>query len=121
MGAPLARHPVKYLIPEGYVGWVQVKFGVPTAPALPLEGRMIVCHFPEDGLLSTSSSVEEGWAKDQYFYYMSDGSTEALKETGWGYGGMVWGSQNSATEEYFYVGTEQQFHDGVSINKIRPF
>lgn len=80
-----------------------------------------MCRIPDSGLLRTSSPLEEGWAKDEYFYYSKDGSVRVLKDTGWGLGGMIWGGSNSAADEYFYVGTEEQYHKAVSINESRPF
>jgi len=121
MSAPITRHPTRFLIPDGYVGWVEVKYGDSNAPAFPLDKGTLVCRIPGGGLLVTSSSLEEGWAKDQYFYYSKDGSVRALKETGWGSGGMIWGGSNSTVDQYFYVGTEEQYHKAVSTNESRPF
>jgi hypothetical protein len=132
MGAPIARHPNKFLIPEDYVGWVEVKYGETNAPALQMNNGTFICQIPDNGLLSTSSSLEYGWAKDEYFYYSKDGSLHPLKETGWGFGGMIWGGtdqyQQSTSESkprqvaaYIYVGTEEQYHRAVSSNEIRPF
>lgn len=133
MGAPpLARHPTKFLMPEGYVGWVSVRFGEKDATALDVNNGTRICQVPDVGLLRTSSPVEKGWAKDEYFYYSQDGSLRSLRETGWGGGGMIWGNGTewkqtskgtSPTQvtAYFYVGTEEQYHRAVSRNEIRPF
>ncbi len=132
MGAPIARHPTKFLIPQNYVGWVEVKYGDANAPALQMKNGTFICKIPEDGLLGTSSPLEGGWAKDEYFYYSQDGSVHALKDTGWGFGGMIWGgsvewqqtangSKSRQVAEYFYVGTEEQFHRAASSNERRPF
>src|SRR6266853_4026733 len=132
MGAPLARHPTKFLVPKGYVGWIEVKYGEPNSPALQMNERTFICQIPDGGLLSTSSPLKEGWAKDEYFYYSKDGSLHALNETGWGAGGMIWGATDEWQQPqsgsklkqiaaYAYIGTEEQNHRAVSTNEIRPF
>jgi hypothetical protein len=91
MAVPVARHPTNFLVPEGYVGWVEVKYVQWNEPALKRVNGKYICRIPANGLLKTSSPLEQGWAKDDYFYYAEDGSTHALGETGWGGGGMIWG------------------------------
>ena len=115
-----ARHSIRrssrFLIPEGYVGWVRVEFQVKDAPPLPVEGGEYLFKFPSSGFIRTSSPEEYGWAKDHYFYY-SEKATRILPETGWGGGGLIWGkingeesgSQGTRKYEEFFVGTEQQF------------
>lgn len=129
MGPPLARHPNEYLIPQGYVGWVEVKYGEKDAPVLPMDHGTFSCQIPVTGILKTSSPLEDGWAADKYFYYSEDGSRRPLKDTGWGLGGMIWGSGvefqiplNSSRQlkEYFYVGTEEQYHRAVANKEPRP-
>lgn len=121
MGVATVRHPARYLIPDRYVGWVEIKYGESNAPPLPITSGTLTCRIADSGLLRTSSSLEEGWAKDEYFYYSKEGSVRALKETGWGSGGVIWGGSNSTVEQYFYVGNEEQYHNAVSINESRPF
>jgi hypothetical protein len=121
MGASITRHPIRFLMPDGYVGWVEVKYGDSNAPAFPMDKGTLICRIPDSGLLVTSSVLEEGWAKDEYFYYSKGDSLHALKDTGWGLGGMIWAGSNSTTEQYFYVGTEEQYHHAVTINESRPF
>jgi hypothetical protein len=121
MGPSIARHPSRFLIPDGYVGWVEVKYRESNAPPLPMNNGTLIYRIPGSGLLVTSSILEDGWAKDEYFYYPKNGSVRALKETGWGSGGMIWGGSNSTVEQYFYVGTEAQYHYAVTVNESRPF
>ncbi len=131
-GAVDCPPPTRFLIPDGYVGWVEVKYGDSNAPAFPMDKGTLICRIPDSGLLVTSSVLQEGWAKDEYFYYSQDGSLHALRETGWGAGGMIWGSthkwQQSQSqskprqiEAYVYIGTEEQYNRAVSSNEIRPF
>ena len=132
IGSPIGRHPTTFLIPNGYVGWVEVKYDEKDAAPLQRENGIYTCRIPESGVLNTSSSLEAGWAKDEYFYYSENGSAHGLKDTAWGAGGMIWGgktewqqmpdgSQPKRIAEYFYVGTEEQYHRAVSANEARPF
>ena len=128
MGPTLVRHPVRTLIPDGYVGWVKVNYGVKGAQPLTIENGVIICKIPESDLLETSSQLEVGWANDEYFYYSPNGSTRPLRETGWGSGGLIWGdavgyqaqpdgSKPAEFNKVFYVGTEEQYNHGVSSKR----
>src|SRR5208282_2312961 len=114
MGAPIARHPTRFLIPKAYIGWIKIEYGR-NAPPLEMSNGKYICRIPASGVLATSSPLEEGWAKDEYFYY-SDGSPEVLPDTGWGKGGMIWagsvtGDSPNAKQftQSFYVGREDQY------------
>ncbi len=127
MGAPpIARHPTKFLVPQGYVGWVKIQHGE-SGPPLEMSNGAFVCRIPASGILQTSSPLEDGWAKDEYFYYSEDGSLHPLPDTGWGGGGMIWagntewqqtgnGTRPTQFSEKFYVGREDQYHR----NESRP-
>ena len=113
------RHPSRFLIPEGYVGWVRVEFDVSGAPPLPLEGGEYLFKFSPSGLLRTSSPEEFGWAKDRYFYY-SDTGTRPLPDLGSAASArMIWGNingegsgiQGKKKYEEFFVGSEEQFKE----------
>lgn len=123
------RRPSRYLIPEGYVGWVKIYFKVKDAPALPVEDGCDLFKFSETGILKTSSEMETGWARDEYFYYSGD-ARRALENTGWD-GGMIWAGyagqsatatmgetstrdipeKNKTFYEGFFVGTEAEYKD----------
>jgi hypothetical protein len=130
--APIARHPAKILIPANYVGWVEVNYGAREMPALQIKDGVLIFPIPSDGILATSSALEQGWAKDQYFYYSQDGSITELRDTGWGRGGMIWANSVEAQQpvngsspvnftERFYVGTEENYRHGVSNRETLPF
>jgi hypothetical protein len=61
------RLPYRFLIPEGYVGWVRIDFNVNNAPPLPVENGYYLVKVPPTGRLRTSSGeiIARG---DQYFY-----------------------------------------------------
>lgn len=108
----------RFLIPDGYVGWVRVEFGVSNAPPLPLVAGDYVFRIPVSGLLMTSTPEQYGWAKDRYYYSSKDGVRilPAARQSG---GNFIWGKingeefavQNKKTYEEFFVGTEQQFRE----------
>lgn len=68
------RTPVRHLIPAGYEGVVITIYSQEGFPDLPVENGYLVCRYPSDGILITSSPIESGWAADQTFDVHSDGS-----------------------------------------------
>ena len=122
------RRPSKYLVPDGFVGWVRIDFRVSDAPPTPIDSGFYVFEIPDDGWVRTSSDIEYGVATDEY-YYVSPQGLRPLRMTGWGEGGTIWGqfngksesfsksggdgpatSPSTATYELFFVGTEDDFH-----------
>lgn len=120
-----SRRPDRYLIPDGYVGWVRIQYSVAGASPLPTEQGYDLYRIPPNGFLQTSSAMENGLAKDEY-YYLS-GTTRKLLDSkgGWGSSMMIWGgvlsgipvktqgdttiASGKPTVYSFFVGTEQQF------------
>jgi hypothetical protein len=64
----------RFLIPEGYVGWIRVDFEVPGAPPLPVEGHFYILKFSDTGRLQTSSrDLTQGWLdRAQFLYYSTE-------------------------------------------------
>jgi len=104
----------RFLLPEGYTGWIRVEFEVPGATPLPLEGGEYVLRIPADGELRTSSAERYGWAQDHYYYYSAQGM-RSLQDSGdapliWGkINGEASGASGKRKYEEFFVGTAQQF------------
>ena len=104
----------RFLIPEGYTGWVRIEFEVEGAPTLPMEGGQYVLKIPSGGVLRTSSAEQYGWAKDHYYYYSAQG-VRALPDSGpseliWGkINGEESGASGKRKYEEFFVGNSQQF------------
>lgn len=118
---PGERHPARYVIPEGFVGWVEIKYGRTNAMPLPMDKGTLVYRIPDSGLLETSMPLEYGIAKDEFISYSKQGSVRTLKSLPWVAGNLIWGTNNSQTEEFFFVGTEEQFRNGVSTGRESPF
>ena len=106
------RHSSQFLVPNGYVGWVDVSYGVRGAPPLPVESGYYAIHVSPNGKAQTSTEIEGGRAGDQFYAVKSDHRTP-LSPSGAGGGGMIWGDSvtgksRGATREFF-VGTEGAF------------
>ena len=118
------RHPDKFLIPLGYVGWFVIEHGVQGAPPASLEGDYLVHRFPSSGRLKTSSPVELGAEKgntDDKAYYV-DGTRLIRIPNSWPaphtasdvriWGRGVYGAipeQGIPLIEVAFVGTESQY------------
>lgn len=110
------RRSSRFLIPEGYAGWVRIEFEIQNAPALPVGDNQNILKIPPDAVLRTSSPQQYGVAKDSYFFYSTVGLTP-LSDSG--PGRMIWGKisgEDSASSgrrkfQEFFVGTEQQFQE----------
>ena len=111
----------RFLIPEGYTGWIRIEFEVQGAPPLPMEGGQYVLRIPSEGVLRTSSAEQYGWAKNSYYYYSAQG-VRSLPDSGsavliWGkINGEESGASGKRKYEEFFVGTEQQFRGQVKEN-----
>jgi len=70
---PTKALPFRFLIPEGYVGWIRVDFNVPSAPPLPIEDGFYILKFNESGRLKTSSPDLIESRRDEFFYYSNEG------------------------------------------------
>jgi len=78
-----SAEPEIHLIPEGYMGPVLIIFDDSNADFLPYEGDARVYKIPEDGVLRTKSSQNEGTVaaeKIQFFYLSDDKSRIKLKK-----------------------------------------
>ena len=56
-----------YFIPEGFSGWVTVRFEKPGMPELPKNDGATEYHIPATGILETSSKLASGWSRDAFF------------------------------------------------------
>jgi hypothetical protein len=109
--------PYRWLIPQGYVGAIGIKFDQPGTPALPIESGHLLVSIPPGGLLKTSSSPEgASLLSEDYYYVAPDGTRQALAYTGETYpgsgkGGMIWeeGNYFDLKSYGFFVGTQDQY------------
>jgi len=103
----------KFLIPEGYVGWLRVEYDVECFPPIPVEDGVRILRFAGANVLETASSMPEDAAERQYLYYAADGSERNLAADYRSGNGMIWrespGSRGGKMKMFiFFVGTEEQ-------------
>ncbi len=116
-GCEQARTPCVYEVPEGFTGWVLIEYENTNYPPLPKESGKLIFKIGKDGRFFTSSKMQEGGAKDEYYYVGN--SRTPIPETISGKGGLIWGEGNGMTQKAgqkeiiygeFFVGTEDQFN-----------
>jgi hypothetical protein len=119
-GQETPRRPYRFLIPDGYVGWVKVEFNVKGAPPLLFKDGCYTFEVPTSGRFQTSSDEEFGLARDQYYYVAGDSKRRLVSDVIiddvtiiWkGYGGSL--STSNSTEKpykyvYFFVGPKAEY------------
>lgn len=119
------RTPCRYLIPDGYVGWVLIEFDVEGARPLREEDGHLVFEIPPSGRLAIPGEVEYGWARDEYLYADDKGRVvRELPITAPGGGGLIWGGGiGSHLEEggpeievqSFFVGPETDYQRAPAV------
>src|SRR6185503_21241714 len=93
-----SRRPSRFLIPQGYVGWVQVDFGVKGAPPAQTDEGFHLFKFSADGRIVTSSDIEFGKAMNEYYCYADD-RRQKLSLGEEDRGGMIWAHTTGTTED----------------------
>ena len=111
------RRPAKVYIPEGYIGWLRIEYGVPGAPKLKADyfGPWEYQRFPPSGLLQTSSELGDGAASEDSFYYSDDGNTKPIPRN-MEHGGIIsWcvrkpdGSRLERAFITYFIGPEEEY------------
>jgi len=103
----------KFLIPDGYVGWLRVEHDVECASPVPVENGTSIFRFTATNVLETSSPMPEAAAERRYVYYSTDGSERDLAADYRNGNGMIWretpGSRGGKMRMFmFFVGSEEQ-------------
>jgi hypothetical protein len=80
-GCVRERTPQHYLVPDGFSGWVYVRYDDPTCPPLEMRDRRQVITFPKSGKVCTSTTHETGVATDLWEYVQADGTRRPLSES----------------------------------------
>jgi uncharacterized protein DUF6843 len=117
-------HPSRFLVPDGYVGWLLLEYGAKDTEPVPVQDDVKLFRFPLNGALSTSSAGPERGAEDEYFYYSANGSLRAIPSEYRSGGGMIWGQYEGdrdgrPSQFGFFVGTEEQY-EKFKIRKTHP-
>ena len=101
----------RFLIPEGYVGWIRVDFNIKDAPPLPAEGDYLVFKIPPSGYLRTPAKYMCGWPQD-YYYYSLDSRRQLNTQQMIRWNGFASGAEpdvNKEITDYIFIGTEVEF------------
>jgi Family of unknown function (DUF6843) len=103
--------PVRYEIPAGYLGWVVVRYEVPTCTPLKREGVYVVVPISKSGTGCTSDAVLRGWRYTRYDYVLRDGARIRIP-TGRGTrepAVLPVSYSSEKAREVLFVGTQRQF------------
>lgn len=114
------RNVMTFEIPDGYTGWVTIKYNDAACKTSSNATFGTVVTADANGKACASVDRKSGTII-RHFYYIDSNRNRVreLKATGWGQGGQIWAEVGSMEgDEYkFFVGTEQQYQ--ASIN--RPY
>ena len=111
------RPPERYLISDGFTGWVRIDYRQRSAPPLPSEDGHRLLKLDAQGTAATSSDPPTGHGKDDFFYYSTSRDNDRrtpLSSAGVCKGGVIWQVETMVDERTsmpftrFFVGTEDQ-------------
>lgn len=108
------RQPNRYLIPQGYSGWVKTVYNVKDASPLPRDGEYLIHKFPDSGVITTATFCQSGWALDEFYFYTETNALEKIAPEKMIHSqgnSMQYESNGQITnvETRFFVGTDEQF------------
>ncbi|MGG4048757.1 MULTISPECIES: DUF6843 domain-containing protein [Paenibacillus] len=73
------RTPNVILIPEGYVGWVQIIYSQPDGEKFEKRGGKNIIHISNNGIYEASAlEPEYGTATDEYYYVDDNGNRKKI-------------------------------------------
>lgn len=108
------RHPIDFEVPQGYIGWIRVKYNIAGATPLPIKSGHYIARIPANGLLKTSTVEEEGGAADR-FYYVNQ-AKQRMPIDGYKTNiALIQGDRGRTNERYMFIGTKQQFTDAQRL------
>lgn len=67
-----------YHLPDGFEGWVRIRYSVEGAPALEEKDDVLQYIIGEDGTMETSDKLVVGWRRDEHFYQKASGESVQL-------------------------------------------
>ncbi len=114
----------KFLISQGYYGWIHVEYGIDGSPQLPVEQGSYLIKVSTTNHIVTSSLISN-MHRNEFFYYSKYGTKELRQslKTSCGRDNMIWADFCSRTadenspqsKEDIFVGTEEQYRKLSSI------
>lgn len=122
------RRVSKFFIPSGYIGYIDVKYGVKGAHPLPVSNGSHVLKVPQSGILKTSTAMEEGYAVDEYYYDAGTTRTHLISTPT--SNRMIWDISNGMNSEEpdvdilrFFVGSyrdSQLVSNTSDVHRVYP-
>lgn len=121
------RTPCVYEMPADFRGWVIIEYSRSDGSPIPVESGKRVFRIPASGYLCTSSPMEGGSAKDEW--YLVGESRKEIHHTMRGGGGLVWAGHTGFVEksgqpareyEEFFVGTEEDLDSAGFHPELPP-
>src|SRR5579871_63869 len=105
---------LRFLIPEGYVGWLRLECNVEGAPARSATNGVSTYKLPPDGVLRTSCVMPDAGLKKEYFFYSADGAVSRVPSDYWSDRGLIWGEYEGTRKGVrsflgFFVGSGEQY------------
>lgn len=68
------RQDRAYFLPEGYSGWITVVHSYPGAEPLPEKDGVLQVHITDStGILYTSTPLEQGWSRNDFYWQNVNG------------------------------------------------
>ncbi|MGH7862174.1 MAG: DUF6843 domain-containing protein [Candidatus Dormibacteraceae bacterium] len=105
--------PIRWEIPAGYQGWVEVQYDNPACPPLKDDGLYLVVTIPVSGHACTSTPPLMGWRFNRYEYVGSNGTRTKIPTSGLGGGRELWAVADTPRQAnapfpgtHFFVGSE---------------
>ena len=77
--------PEKWIIPEGYAGWLRLDYAIKGAPLLPMEGGAYVVRMSQSGRIETSSPYNSSIDENEFFL----ATTRGFQRLGFSQGRMA--------------------------------
>jgi len=63
----IKRSDRDYFLPANFEGWVTIVHQYPEAEPLAIKSGVLQAYIPDNGVLYTSTSLEQGWGRNQFF------------------------------------------------------
>ena len=107
-----------YKLPEGFRGFVLIKYGFPDATPLKVVNGAIEFQVPQNGVLSVSGYSSGGWVVPKFY---RGSASDPLPWTIPGRGGWVWGGNQggrgddrSRSYQIYFIGPESEYLEQVN-------
>ncbi len=114
--------PKRWVFPEGFRGWVVVRYRNTSCPPLRTDGIFYVLPIPASGQACTSNSLGTGWTYERFEYSQKNGRQVGIP-AGDGHDSTVavWNiaSSGDSLEQYLFVGTRTELDQSWNVAPYR--